>query len=111
MVLGPVFDPFLTNVKQSMQQKGCTGHEQPLQRRRKSCCKVRTLFFNGNKVTATFSIMVWYEQSALQRLTRVKALSSLKAYPYDDEYFELQQIFFYTVFFPFLHSLFEAQMI
>lgn len=72
VVLGSLFVPFWTNVKQSMQQKGHIGQEQPLQRRRKSCFKVRTLFFNGNKVAATFSITVLYEQSALQRLTNVE---------------------------------------
>lgn len=39
------------------EQKGHTGHEQLL-KRRKSCSKVRTLFFNGNKATVTFSITV-----------------------------------------------------
>lgn len=79
--------------KQSVQQKGHMDHKHPSQRRRKTCSKFLTLLFNGNKVTATFSTTVLYEQGALQGLSKVKALSSLKAYSYDNRHFELQQTY------------------
>lgn len=106
VVLGAAFVPFLTNVKQSVQQKVCTGHEQPFQKK-----KEKKILFQGQNSLMGIKLLLLLlsaSQSCMSRvcskdLPKLKALSSLEAYPYGNGHFQLQQIFIYTYiyfFFP-----------